>query len=166
MSSPASSSLQQRMRTGLLALALLLPATTLAPHPALAAPKAAPAAHSIESCIKDCGFSIEQVDKTVWATQIQAAGGSTQRVVLATSDDMLVVFSIPFDKKQLGAHPDLAKQLSAFNEDYDLVKVFIDKDGDLSVRVDFHLRVLDAQELKDLISQVANVAEQVQKKAK
>jgi Putative bacterial sensory transduction regulator len=156
-----SAALKSWTRKGLLALALLSPAAAT-PLPVCAAP----AAHSLDTCIKTCGFSIEHVDKAVWATQIQAAEGSTQKVILASSDDMLVVFAIPVEKKQLASHPELVSQVSAFNEQFDLVKVFVDKDGDLSVRVDCHLRILDPKELKDLISQVANVAEQVQKKAR
>lgn len=157
--------LQQRVRTGLMALALILPVTTLAPQHVQAAPAAA-AAHSLESCLKECGFTFEQIDKRVWTTQIQAAEGTTQRVIIASSDDTLVVFSVPFKKEALASKPELVKHVNGFNEEYDLVKVFVDKDGDLSVRADLHLRILDGQELHDIVSQVVNVTEQIQKKAK
>jgi biopolymer transport protein ExbD len=46
------------------------------------------------------------------------------------------------------------------NDQFDYVKVGIDKDGDLFVRTDLMLRNLDGQELKQQLQQVANAADE------
>jgi len=45
------------------------------------------------------------------------------------------------------------------NQTYDYVKCGLDKDDDLFVRIDFPMRLLDSQEMKAIVDQVADAAD-------
>jgi len=47
------------------------------------------------------------------------------------------------------------------NHEYDFTKIGLDKDGDMFVRIDTTLRLLDAAELKSVIDQVANASNEL-----
>ena len=79
---------------------------------------------------------------------------------------MAVMFVVVAEKKQLKVTPELMRSLLRMNDDFDRVKIGIDKNGDLFVRVDSSTRVMDVQELKDNIEQVAAATDEVTKAIK
>ena len=79
---------------------------------------------------------------------------------------MAVMFVVVAEKKQLKVTSELMRILLRMNDDFDRVKIGIDKNGDLFVRVDSSTRVMDVQELKDNIEQVAAATDEVTKAIK
>jgi hypothetical protein len=57
--------------------------------------------------------------------------------------------------------PELIRALLKFNSGLDYVKVALDSDGDISVRCDSSVRVLDLQRFNEVIDQVAASANEV-----
>jgi hypothetical protein len=51
--------------------------------------------------------------------------------------------------------------LLSANHEYDYVKVGLDKDGDMFVRIDDWIPTVNARHLKETINQVANASEEV-----
>jgi hypothetical protein len=88
------------------------------------------------------------------------------RVILSSGSDILVTFVIMAKKAGIQKTPQLLDALATANNDYDYAKIGLDKDGDMFVRVDMPLRILDAAELKQIIDQVANASDELYPKIK
>jgi hypothetical protein len=99
----------------------------------------------------------------VWRVDRTARTLKDVRVVLAASSDgdLLVIFVIVAKKQDMQLTPEFMATLLRLNHTLDHVKVGIDGDGDLFVRTDVTNRMLDAQELKNQIEQVAASANEV-----
>ncbi len=88
------------------------------------------------------------------------------KVVLAISSlggkiPQLVVFCTVTPSATLPNNAVFYRALLHYSLQYDMVKVGLDSDSDLSVRIDIPLETLDAQTLKVVIDQVANVSNDV-----
>jgi len=79
---------------------------------------------------------------------------------------MAVMFVVVAEKNQLRVTPELMRSLLLMNDDFDRVKIGIDKNGDLFVRVDSTVRVMDLEELKANIEQVAAATDEITKAIK
>ena len=55
----------------------------------------------------------------------------------------------------------MMKKLLGLNEQLDRVKIGLDKEGDVFVRIDLSIRILDKQELKENLDQAAAAANDV-----
>ena len=78
-----------------------------------------------------------------------------------TGSDIVVTFAILAKKATINKTPRFLETVATANHEYDYVKIGLDKDGDLFVRTDLSLRLLDSQEMKNVIDQVANASEEV-----
>ena len=106
-------------------------------------------------------YKFQKKADTVWSIDFSGKSLSSFKVILATQDDLLVTFVIIAHKKEIQMTPELMSKLLRFNHSLDRVKVGIDDDGDMFVRTDMTVRVLDNQEFKDNIEQVAAASNQV-----
>lgn len=107
------------------------------------------------------GYSYKKAADTVWAVPFEGKALSKFNVVASTEQDMLVVFVIVAEAKSLRVTPELMRTMLKLNGDLDRVKIGLDKDGDAFVRIDLSVRILDSQELKSNIEQVAAAADEV-----
>ncbi len=87
-------------------------------------------------------------------------------VVVFTAEDLAIFVVFVAEQKQLKVTPELMKSLLQMNADVDRVKIGIDKEGSLFVRVDASIRVMDVDELKANVEQVAAATDEVAKAAK
>jgi hypothetical protein len=87
--------------------------------------------------------------------EIVAVGGGTG------DDATLVVFATLAEKKNLPATADFMRTLLEQNHKMDRVKIGLDNDGDLEVRIDAMLRVTDAREFQWIVNQVMNASDQL-----
>ncbi|MGD9564124.1 MAG: YbjN domain-containing protein [Pyrinomonadaceae bacterium] len=113
--------------------------------------------------LNETGLSFTKAGENIWTVPFE---GKTQKdiiIVISVSDDMLSLFSLIAKKKELKTTPEMLQKLLRFNDDFDRVKVGIDKDGDVFVRIDTSIRVLDKEELKANIDQAAAAADEVYK---
>src|SRR5262249_42496894 len=98
---------------------------------------------------------------TTWSIDFERKTLGKFKVILSTGTDIAVTFAILAKKANINKTPRLMDALLSANHDYDYVKVGLDKDGDLFVRVDDWLPTLNARHLKDTINQVANASEEI-----
>jgi hypothetical protein len=86
------------------------------------------------------------------------------KVILAIGSDEdsdLVVFVTVTPKSTMPTTSDFRYILLKANHEYDQVKVGLDGDDDLSVRIDASMRVADATYLKNVINQVKNASDEI-----
>ncbi len=72
-----------------------------------------------------------------------------------------MTFAILAKRASINKTSKMMETLLVANHDYDYVKIGLDKDGDLFVRIDSPMHVTHSRELKDIINQVANASEEV-----
>jgi hypothetical protein len=100
---------------------------------------------------------------TVWVIHFTGAHLNDIKVVLAldTTNNQMVIFVTVVEKRRMPVTTDFLHTLLKFNHEYDRVKVGLDADDDLSVRVDAPLRLADAQEFHDIVTQIKNSSDEI-----
>jgi hypothetical protein len=116
---------------------------------------------SMAKMLEQTGYTYKTHNATTWSIDLDRKNTGTTKVILSTGDDMLVTFVILAKKAAIKKTPQLLEALARANHDYDYTKIGLDKDGDLFVRIDTKLRLLDAAELKYVIDQVANASNEL-----
>ena len=115
----------------------------------------------MDAMLKQTGYAYNTHNPTTWSIDLTRKNLGKVRVILSTGSDILVTFVIIAKKAQIQKTPQLMDKLLTANHDYDYTKIGLDKDGDMFVRIDMPLRVIDATELKSIIDQVANASDEV-----
>ena len=110
---------------------------------------------------KDTGFSYKTHKAGVWSIDFERKTLGKFKVIISTGADVVVTFAIVAKKAHINMTWKLAEALLLANHDYDYVKIGLDKDGDLFVRIDNQIRTTDVPEMKDTMNQVANASEAV-----
>lgn len=99
---------------------------------------------------------------TVWTIHLAGNHLKDIKVVVAIGngpDTTLVVFATLVEKRRMPATAEFMRSLLEQNHKLERVKIGFDKDGDLEVDIDSKLRVTDAQELKEIVTQVRDVSD-------
>jgi len=99
---------------------------------------------------------------TVWTIHFAGTHLKDIKVVVAIGngpDTTLVVFATLVEKRRMPVTADFMRNLLEQNHKLERVKIGFDKDGDLEVDIDAKLRVTDAQELKEIVTQVRDVSD-------
>jgi len=118
----------------------------------------------IDRMFHDAGYTVKRINDSVWTVEFTGNSMAKIKVIsgLSDSSDLLVVFAI------LASHGnyrdnsvDFLTKIARYNHTYDRIKVGIDGDGDLFVRVDLSVRILDARELKLNVDQVRDASDEV-----
>lgn len=117
----------------------------------------------VKQLLQDSGYHFVQKTDTVWYIEFHGKTLKSFKVILASQDDLLVTFVTVATKKQLSNTPEFAKTLLRFNHSLDYVKVGTDDDGDLFVRTDASLRIMDVKNLKEIVEQVSAGSDEVYK---
>lgn len=115
----------------------------------------------IARLLDQSGYSFTKAADGVWTIAFRGKALPQFNVVATTQQDIVVLFVIVAGKKELSATPEVMAKLLKLNGDLDRVKVGIDGDGDTFVRVDLSARVVDLQEFKANVEQVAAAADEV-----
>jgi glucose/arabinose dehydrogenase len=121
----------------------------------------AASAAKVEQLLKQSGYAYTTHSPNTWSVEFDRKNLGKFRVIISTGSDIVVTFAILAKKAQITKAPDMLETLLSANHDYDYAKIGLDGDGDLFVRVDCPLRLVDAQELKSIIGQVANASDEV-----
>jgi hypothetical protein len=100
---------------------------------------------------------------TVWVIHFTGTHLKDIKVVLAldTDNSQMVIFVTVVEKRRMPATTDFLHTLLKFNHEFDRVKVGLDADDDLSVRIDAPLRIADAAEFKDIVTQIKNASDEI-----
>lgn len=101
---------------------------------------------------------------TVFVVHFTGTNLKDIKVVIALGGDEdsdLVVFVTVTPKATMPTTADFRYTLLKMNHEYDQVKVGLDRDDDLSVRIDGSMRVADATYVKNVINQVKNSSDEI-----
>lgn len=142
-----------------IALLTLLAVSVLAQEKKLVLDKAS--ATKIVQMLEDSGHVYGKAADNVWSVKFRGNTLDDIAVITIGHDGLLILVAVVAEKKDFKASPELLMKLVRLNDDYDRIKVGIDKDGDLFVRVDLTLRVTDSQEFKMNVEQVSAAADEI-----
>lgn len=101
---------------------------------------------------------------SVWSIHFTGTHLKDTKVVIALGgppDSLLVVFVTVTEKRHMPVTTDFMRALLEENHKLDRVKIAYDADGDLEVRIDATLRVIDAEEFKTIVDQVKNASDEL-----
>jgi hypothetical protein len=100
---------------------------------------------------------------TVWVIHFTGSHLKDVKVILAldTDNNQMVIFVTVVEKRRMPVTTDFLHTLLKFNHEFDRVKVGLDADDDLSVRIDAPLRLADASELHDIVTQNKNASDEI-----
>lgn len=100
---------------------------------------------------------------TVWVIHFTGTHLKDIKVILAldTDNNQMVIFVTVVEKRRMPVTTDFMHNLLKQNHALDRVKVGFDADDDLSVRIDAPLRIADATELHDIVTQIKNASDEI-----
>jgi hypothetical protein len=100
---------------------------------------------------------------TVWVIHFTGTHLKDIKVVLAldVTNNQMVIFVTVVEKRRMPVTTDFMHNLLKQNHALDRVKVGFDADDDLSVRIDAPLRIADATELHDIVTQIKNASDEI-----
>jgi hypothetical protein len=104
---------------------------------------------------------VQTKSPSVWMIPFAGDHLKNIRVVVTVKDQTMVVFATIVDNQHMPVTTDFMRTLLEQNHELDRVKVGYDHDGDLSVRIDGSVRVMDAAELRDIVNQVRNASDEI-----
>jgi hypothetical protein len=149
-------------RTVLRKLKLMVAALILLTTPILGSAQAqtkSKGAPEIVALLEKSGYTYTKVSDGVW--EIPGTGKNLKEfgIRLALADDILLVMVKLADRKDLKLQPPLLTKLLELNHKFDSIKLALSEDM-AYLRMDTHLRLLDGEELKYLVTQIANAADE------
>ena len=122
---------------------------------------ATPGAAKTQQLLQDSGYQFMQYNPTTWSIDRTASSLKSFKVILGADNDFLVIGVVVAQKARMQMTPEFMQSLLRFNHTLDRVKIGIDDDGDLFVRTESSVRLVDTQEFKTLVEQVATSANRV-----
>lgn len=114
---------------------------------------------ALVALLEKSGYNYSKVDEGTY--QVGATGKNLKEfdVNVLLSGDVVLVMARLADRKELSKKSDFLTKLLELNHHFDSVKLAYTEDM-LYARIDNHLRIMDVQELKYMIDQVANVTDE------
>ena len=98
----------------------------------------------------------------VWVVKFKGNQLPEISVITIYSQNMLIFVSTVAEKADYKPTPELMQKLLNLNDDFDRVKVGIDsEDGDIFVRIDLTLRVVDQTEFNANLEQISAAVDEV-----
>jgi mRNA-degrading endonuclease HigB of HigAB toxin-antitoxin module len=96
----------------------------------------------------------------IWVVKFKGNQLAEISVITFAIQDMLIFIATVAEKAEYKAAPELLQKLLLLNDNFDRIKVGIDKDGDIFTRVDLSLRLLDQKEFNANLEQMAAAADE------
>lgn len=118
-------------------------------------------ATKIVQMLEESGAGYAKAADNVWVAKFIGKQKAEIVVMVIGHENMLILSGVIAEKKEFKVSPDLMMQLLRLNDQYDRVKVGIDGDGDLFVRIDLSIRVVDAREFKENLDQASAAADEI-----
>jgi hypothetical protein len=120
-------------------------------------------AAKVDQIAKASGYDFTRKTDSVWAADFQGKNLKNFRLIVAIQDDVLVTFVTITEKAKMPVNTAFMRKLLHYNSTLDRVKIGYDDDGDLFVRCDASVRVLDAKEFHSIVDQVSAASDEVYK---
>lgn len=125
-----------------------------------AADKAALA--KVVQMLEASGQTYAKAKDGVWVVKFKGNQLPEISVITIYSQNMLIFVSTVVEKADYKPTPELMQKLLNLNDDFDRVKVGIDsEDGDIFVRIDLTLRVVDQTEFNANLEQISAAVDEV-----
>lgn len=148
-----------------LAVVLLVPTIPFAARAQDQAPANTEGIAKMVRLMTEAGYSYQATrSSTVWKIALTGKNMSNIKVVLTIGGDAdsdLIVFVPVVEKQYMPVTTDFMNNLLKQNHELDQVKIGYDADGDLEVRTDTSLRLVDAEMLKHVVEQVRNASDDI-----
>jgi hypothetical protein len=109
---------------------------------------------TIDRLLEQSGYPYKKNTDIVWHFEFSGKSMPTRKLVGSSDKELMVIFVTLVPKKDFTITPELLEKLLKYNQKLDRVKVSLDSDGDISVRIDLSWRVVDLQEFKVNIDQL------------
>ena len=127
--------------------------------PSLAQSNKPDAAGQLVALLEKSGYSYTKVGDGVWEIPAEGKNLKDFSIRLALAEDIVLVIAKLADRKGLSPKEGLLIKLLELNHHFDSAKLALGQDM-LYARMDLHVRLLDAQELKYLVEQMVNVVDE------
>jgi len=121
----------------------------------------AASAAKVDRLLGESGYKFVKKTDTVWYIAWSGKSLADFKVIIAVQDDLMVTFVTVVAKAKMRLTPEFLEKLTRYNSKFDRVKVGLDDDGDLFVRCDSTVRIMDGTEMKLVIQQVAAATDQL-----
>ena len=115
----------------------------------------------VKRLMNESGAKVHKSSEDTWTLPFQGKALKDITVVATVGEGLLITFALIPESKDAKFPPQVLLKLLNLNEDFDRVKVGIDKDGILFVRSDVAVRTLDKEDLTTTIDQVAAAIDEV-----
>jgi hypothetical protein len=116
-------------------------------------------AGEIVGLLEKSGYIYKKLGDGLW--EIPGTGRNLKEfgITLALADDILLVMVKLGARKEMKLEPALLTRLLELNHKFDSIKLALSEDM-IYLRMDAHVRLLDNQELKYLVEQIANATDE------
>ncbi len=109
--------------------------------------------------LNESTFSVTKIEKDLWTITYEGKAKKEITVGVSIAKDMVLAIAVFAESEKVNLPPQVLMKLLRLNEEYDRVKVGIDREGAVFVRLDLTARTLDKADLITGIDQVAAVAD-------
>ena len=106
-------------------------------------------------------YSYTKAADNVWTIKFQGKSLGEFKLFVTSGGGLIVVGTVVASRGQFRTPSEMTLKLLRLSNDLDRVKLGLDKDGDLFVRIEASARVFDGTELKAAVEQVAAAADEV-----
>ncbi|MBK9314230.1 MAG: YbjN domain-containing protein [Acidobacteria bacterium] len=110
--------------------------------------------------LEDSGHNYSKSSDDVWAVPYTGNNLKEFNVVAVLEQNLVVLVVIVANKEEVKFTPEMMTRVLRLNEEFDRVKIGVSESGNLFVRIDLSLRIIDGQELKENIEQIAAAADE------
>ncbi|QQS45653.1 MAG: YbjN domain-containing protein [Acidobacteriota bacterium] len=110
--------------------------------------------------LEDTGHNYSKSSDDVWVVPYTGNNLKEFNVVTVLEQNLVVLVVILAEKDGVKYTPEMMTRVLRLNEEFDRVKIGVSESGNLFVRIDLSLRILDGQELKENIEQIAAAADE------
>ncbi len=111
--------------------------------------------------LNESGVKLTKIGDDTWTIPFEGKSMKDITVVASVGEGMFVVFALIPESKTAKFPPQALEKLLNLNDSFDRVKIGIDKDRFVFVRIDMTVRTLDKEELTAGIDQVAAAVDEV-----
>lgn len=111
--------------------------------------------------LEESGYPYTKITDNVWTIPFEGKNLKKFDLIVTTNPDILILFVVVAKKKDFTVTPALMRTMLNLNDEFDRVKIGLDKDGNAFVRIDVSIRVQDKQELKDNLDQASAAADEL-----
>lgn len=120
-------------------------------------------AAKVDQWLKQSGFTYKKAPKseTIWLIKSTGNALPEFETLVAVNENVVVIGVVMARQKNLKMSQELAVKLLKLNHEHDYVKIGIDDDDDLFVRLERKVRTLDLEEFKSCYAEIVAASDNV-----